>query len=174
MFDRQPRLAGELIELRPATPDDFDALFAVGSDPLIWEVHPAHDRWQETVFRRFFADGLASAGMLVAIDRATGGVIGSSRYDFERAEPGEVEIGWTFLARSHWGGRYNGEMKRMMLDHAFSGGGVERAIFLIGETNVRSRRAIEKIGGRLTDRIHQADMAGFSATHVIYAIDRPA
>ena len=169
-LDRQPHLIGDLVELRPATTDDFDALFAVASDPLIWEVHPAHDRWQEPVFRRFFAEGLASGGMLVAVDRATGAVIGSSRYDFERAEPGEVEIGWTFLARSHWGGRYNGEMKRLMLDHAF--GSVERVIFLIGDTNIRSRRAIERVGGKLTDRVHRADMAGRMAVHVIYAIER--
>jgi RimJ/RimL family protein N-acetyltransferase len=171
MLDRQPHLVGELIELRPATADDFDALFAVASDPLIWEVHPAHDRWQGPVFRRFFADGLASGGMLVAIDRQTGAVIGSSRYDFGRAEPDEVEIGWTFLARSHWGGRYNSEMKRLMLDHAFTG--VSRAMFMIGDTNVRSRRAIEKIGGRLTDRIATANLGGVTVTHVIYVIDRP-
>jgi len=171
VLDRQPPLIGELVELRPATADDFDALFAVASDPLIWEVHPAHDRWQEPVFRRFFVDGLASGGMLVAIDRADGAVIGSSRYDFGRAEPDEVEIGWTFLARSHWGGRYNGEMKRLMLDHAFTG--VSRAMFMIGETNGRSRRAIEKIGGMLTDRIATANLAGLTVTHVIYVIDRP-
>lgn len=169
-FDRQPHLAGDLIELRPATAGDFDALFAVARDPLIWEVHPAHDRWQETVFRRFFADGLASGGMLVAIDRATGEVIGSSRYDFERAEPGEVEIGWTFLARSHWGGRYNGDMKRLMLDHVF--GSLDRAMFMIGETNLRSRRAIERVGGKLTDRRHHAEMAGKPVVHVIYTIER--
>lgn len=170
-MDRQPHMTGELIELRPATPDDFDALFAVASDPLIWAVHPAHDRWQESVFRKFFDDGIASGGMLVAVDRATGAVIGSSRYDFGRAEPGEVEIGWTFLARSHWGGRYNGEMKALMLDHALAS--VERAIFVIGEANGRSRRAIENIGGRLLDRRHAVEMAGKSAVHVIYAIDRP-
>ena len=170
-MDRQPHLTGDLIELRPATPEDFETLFAVASDPLIWAVHPAHDRWQEPVFRKFFDDGLASGGMLVAIDRATGAVIGSSRYDFGRAEPGEVEIGWTFLARSHWGGRYNGEMKALMLDHALAS--VERAIFVIGEANGRSRRAIEKIGGRLLDRRHEVEMAGKSAVHVIYAIDRP-
>lgn len=169
-LDRQPHLIGDLVELRPAAADDFDALFAVASDPLIWEVHPAHDRWQEPVFRRFFVDGLASGGMLVAIDRASGAVIGSSRYDFGRAEPDEVEIGWTFLARSHWGGRYNKEMKRLMLDHAFAG--VSRAMFMIGETNVRSRRAVEKIGGRLTDRLHRAEMAGQPVTHVIYTIER--
>ena len=171
-FDRQPHLAGDLIELRPATADDFDALFAVARDPLIWEVHPAHDRWQEPVFRKFFDDGLASGGMLVAIDRATGAVIGSSRYDFGRAEADEVEIGWTFLARSHWGGCYNGEMKRLMLDHAFAG--VSRVMFMIGDTNVRSRRAVEKIGGKLTDRLYHSELAGQPVTHVIYTIDRPA
>lgn len=170
MMDRQPHLTGELIALRPATPDDFDALFAVASDPLIWELHPAHDRWQEPVFHQFFANGLASGGMLIAIDRASGAVIGSSRYDFGRAGPGEVEIGWTFLARSHWGGRYNAEMKALMLNHAFAA--VDRAIFLIGESNVRSRRAIEKIGGYLTPREHRAEMAGKPVVHVVYAIDR--
>lgn len=171
MTDRQPHLTGELIELRPATPGNFAALFAVASDPLIWEVHPAHDRWQEPVFRRFFDDGMASGGMLVAIDRATGDVIGSSRYDFGRAEPGEIEIGWTFLARSHWGGRYNAEMKALMLDHAFRT--VERVIFLVGDTNLRSRRAVEKIGAYLTPREHHAEMAGQPVVHVVYAIDRP-
>lgn len=170
-LDRQPHLTGELIELRPATPDDFDALFAIASDPLIWEVHPANDRWQEPVFRAFFAAGLASGGMLIAIDRATARVIGSSRYDFDRALPGEVEIGWSFLARSYWGGRYNGEMKALMLAHAF--GSVERAIFVIGEDNIRSRRAIERVGGTLTDRRFSAVMAGREAKHVIYAIERP-
>jgi RimJ/RimL family protein N-acetyltransferase len=170
-MDRQPFLSGELIDLRPATAEDWHALFAVASDPLIWAVHPAHDRWQEPVFRRFFEAGLESGGMLIAIDRATGTVIGSSRYDFGRAEPGEVEIGWTFLARSHWGGRHNGEIKRLMLDHAFRF--VDRAIFVIGEGNVRSRRAIERVGGTLTDRRYDAMMAGQPSLHVIYAIDKP-
>lgn len=170
MIDRQPRLSGDLIALRPATSADFDALFAVAADPAIWAVHPAHDRWQEPVFHAFFEQGLASGGMLVAIDRATGAVIGSSRYDFGRAEPGEVEIGWTFLARSHWGGRYNAEMKRLMLDHAFANG-IARTIFVIGEDNIRSRRAIERVGGLPTGRTHTATMAGQNVTHVIYAIE---
>lgn len=55
-----------------------------------------------------------------------------------------VEIGWTFLARAYWGGRYNGEMKRLMLRHAFAA--VSRVIFVIGAGNIRSQRAIEKIG----------------------------
>ncbi|MBN8809571.1 MAG: GNAT family N-acetyltransferase [Sphingomonas sp.] len=172
MIDRQPHLIGERVELRPARAADFAALFAVAADPLIWEVHPAHDRWQEASFRQFFDAGIASGGMLIAIDRASGAVIGSSRYDLDRAEPNEVEIGWTFLARSHWGGQYNGEMKALMLAHAFRF--VDRAIFVIGESNGRSRAAIERVGGRLLDRRHDATMAGRPAPHVVYAIDRPA
>src|SRR5262245_18839881 len=144
-FDRQPVLVGELLELRPLRADDFDALFRVAADPGIWEQHPDSDRYQETVFRGFFADALASGGALVAINRASGEIIGSSRYYGYDATRSVVEIGWTFLARHYWGGRYNGEMKRLMLEHAFPW--VDRVIFVIGPDNRRSQRAVEKIGG---------------------------
>ncbi|MGH7490668.1 MAG: GNAT family N-acetyltransferase, partial [bacterium] len=55
-----------------------------------------------------------------------------------------VEIGWTFLTRSHWGGEYNREMKRLMLAHAFRF--VRRVVFLIHPQNVRSQRSVEKLG----------------------------
>ncbi len=169
-FDFQPSLATAQVKLRPLAPGDWDALFAVAADPLIWAIHPAHDRWQEPVFRRFFDEALASGGALVAIDPATGAIIGSSRFDTGRAEPGENEIGWTFLARSHWGGTTNTAMKALMVGHALAH--FERVIFLIGETNLRSRRALEKIGGTLTDRIFDSEMTGGTVRHVIYSIDR--
>ncbi|RYG85756.1 N-acetyltransferase [bacterium] len=169
-FDLQPTLEVPGLTLRPLRDDDFDALFTVSSDRQIWAVHPAHDRWQPDVFRRFFADAMASGGALVAIDPASGAIIGHSRYDFGRAGPGEIEIGWTFLARDRWGGETNRRMKRAMLTHAFRF--LERVIFVVGENNGRSRRAMEKIGGRLTDRIVETPMAGVNARHVVYAIDR--
>ena len=144
-FDRQPFLVGELLELRPLQGGDFEALFRVAADPLIWELHPEPNRYQEATFRAFFEDALASSGALVALDRATGQIIGSSRYHGYDAERSVIEIGWTFLARSFWGGRYNGEMKRLMLEHAFKS--VKRVIFTIGPDNRRSQRAVEKIGG---------------------------
>lgn len=144
-FELQPHLMGELIELRPLREDDFAALFAVASDPLIWEQHPNSDRYQEEVFRAFFRDAMQSGGALVALDRKTGRVIGSSRYFGYDETNSEVEIGWSFLARSHWGGVYNGEIKRLMLAHAF--GFVDSVVFLVGPMNYRSQRAVEKIGG---------------------------
>lgn len=144
-FDLQPVLTGELLELRPLRAEDFDELYAVASDPLIWEQHPVRDRYKEEVFRAFFREGLEWGGTLVARDRRDGRVIGSSRFHGYDEGKSEIEIGWTFLARSHWGGRHNGEMKRLMLDHAFRF--VERVIFLVGPENIRSQRALAKIGG---------------------------
>lgn len=135
--------------LRPLRQEDFGPLFAVAADPLLWEQHPEPDRHQEVVFRRFFAAALSSGGALVVIDSQSGRVIGSSRYHGLDEERSEVEIGWTFLARSHWGGRYNGELKRLMIDHAFVA--VQDVIFRIGSGNLRSRRSIERIGARLVE-----------------------
>jgi RimJ/RimL family protein N-acetyltransferase len=148
-FDAQPVLRGELVELRPLLADDWEALYAVASDSLIWEQHPAPDRYQPAVFRDFFDEALASGGALVAIDRANGLVIGSSRFHGYDEAKSEVEIGWSFLARLYWGGRYNGEMKRLMLEHAFQS--VDTVIFIIGAKNLRSQRAVAKLGAVLTD-----------------------
>ncbi len=144
-FELQPTLKSEILELRPLRVDDYDALYAVASDPLLWEQHPHYDRYQPDVFRKFFDDAMRSGGALIAIDRSNGAVIGSSRFYGHDVLRSEIEIGWTFLARSHWGGVYNGEMKRLMLSHAFKF--VDNVIFIVGTTNLRSQRAVEKIGG---------------------------
>jgi len=144
-FDLQPTLNGELLELRPLREEDFHDLYAVASDPLIWEQHPNKDRYKEDVFKVFFREALQSGGALIAIDSKAGRVIGSSRFHGYDKEKSEIEIGWTFLARSHWGGIFNREMKRLMLQHAFRF--VESVVFLVGPQNLRSQRAVEKIGG---------------------------
>jgi RimJ/RimL family protein N-acetyltransferase len=143
-FELQPTLTGELLTLRPLAPEDFDALFAVASDPLIWEQHPARERYRSDVFTELFRESMASGGALIAIHAKDGRVIGSSRYWGYNVVASEIEIGWSFLARKYWGGVYNREMKRLMLDHAFRF--VDHVVFLIGPHNIRSQRAVEKIG----------------------------
>src|SRR5262249_45119086 len=96
------------------------------------------------VFQEFLREALESGGALLVLDRKDGRVIGSSRFHLDKARD-EIEIGWTFLARSHWGGVYNREMKYLMLRHAFQF--VDRLILIVGTTNFRSQRAVEKIGG---------------------------
>jgi RimJ/RimL family protein N-acetyltransferase len=169
-FELQPRLIGDLLELRPLRPEDWEGLFAVASDPMIWEQHPAHNRYQEEVFREFFQGALESGGAFVAIDRKTRAIIGSTRYCEYDPEKSEIEIGWTFLARSHWGGKYNGEMKRLMLDHAFQF--VDRVVFLVGPGNVRSQKAVERIGGVMAGR-REKMLRGKLEEHVLFEIKRP-
>jgi N-acetyltransferase len=147
-FELQPTLTSELLELRPLREEDYPELYTAASDPLIWEIHPQPDRYKDEIFRRdYFEGAIASGGAFAIIDRKTGVIVGSSRYHDHRPEQSEIEIGWTFLARSHWGGEYNRELKRLMLGHALQY--VDRALFFVGTENLRSRRAMEKIGGTL-------------------------
>ena len=169
-FELQPHLVGDLLEVRPLRSEDWESLFAVAADSLIWEQHPARDRYQEEVFKEFFREALESGGAFVVIDRKTQEIIGSSRYFGFEPRKGEIEIGWTFLARSHWGGKYNAELKRLMLDHAFKF--VESVVFLIGPTNVRSQKAVEKIGGVMTER-REKTIHGKAVEQVVYRIKKP-
>jgi RimJ/RimL family protein N-acetyltransferase len=167
-FDLQPTLKGELIELRPLRPQDFDALFSSASDPKIWEQHPESDRYQRDVFQRFFDGALESKGAFAIIERRSGRIIGSSRYCNLDLTNREVEVGWTFLEREFWGGTYNRELKRLMLDHAFRF--VDRVVFVVGETNFRSQKALEKIGARFLRRAPVRTGDGTMQTNLVFAI----
>lgn len=142
-FDPQPVLRGPSLTVRPLRQDDFEALYAIARDPLVWAQHPAPDRHRVEVFRQFFAEAVDSGGALVVVAK-DGVVIGSSRFHGCDRQRREVEIGWTFLSRSHWGGAANRELKWLMLRHAFRS--VERVVFLVGPENHRSQRALEKVG----------------------------
>lgn len=139
-----PYLKGELLELRPLTPDDYTPLLKAASDPLIWELHPQPDRYKPEVFKGFFNEALESKGAVVIIDLKTSEIIGSSRfYDFS-AQNSSVIIGYTFLARKYWGGVYNFDLKKLMVNYALKS--VKTAYFQVGLKNLRSQKAMEKIG----------------------------
>ncbi|NNF07524.1 MAG: GNAT family N-acetyltransferase [Candidatus Eisenbacteria bacterium] len=144
-FDLQPTLVGTLVNVRPLRADDLSDLFAVASDPLIWEQHPVKTRSEVEGFKEFFQESLDSGGALLVTDAETGDVIGSSRFHGYDEAKSEIEIGWTFLARSHWGGPHNQDLKKIMMEHAFKF--VDSILFLVGPENERSIRAVEKIGG---------------------------
>src|SRR5437773_1347488 len=170
VVDLQTTLTGRLLELRPLRPDDFDALFAAASDPRIWEQHPENDRYTKPVFQRYFDGAIESKGAFAIIERGSGRIIGSSRYyDFDPVAR-EVEIGWTFLERAFWGGLYNSELKQLMLEHAF--GFVDRVLFIVGESNLRSQRAVEKIGGKFLRKIERPHRNGQMMPNVVFVLDR--
>jgi N-acetyltransferase len=168
-FDLRPTLKGRLVELRPLAPEDHEALFEAASDPLIWEQHPESDRHEPAVFQRYFDGAIASRGAFAVIAVKSGRIIGSSR--FCNLDPGrEVEIGWTFLERAYWGGAYNREMKSLMVDHAFRF--VDRIVFVVGEANLRSQKALEKIGARRLRREERPGPDGRMAGYVVFGITR--
>jgi N-acetyltransferase len=170
-FELQPILKGELIELRPLAPQDWHELFAVASDPLIWEQHPENDRYKEDVFKIFFKGALESGGAFVVVDTKTQQIIGSTRFHGYDPKNSEVEIGWTFLARKYWGGRYNREMKQLMLTHAFKF--VENVVFFVGENNIRSKRATEKIGASKSGMVKKVYGNRPPCLNVRYVIKKP-
>jgi len=169
-FDFQPTLQGERLVVRPLRADDWDALYAAASDPVIWALHPESDRWQRPVFEQFFAEALKCGAAFAILERASGRIIGSSRYYEFDAARSEVAIGYTFLTRDHWGGATNGELKALMLDHAFQV--VRAVIFHVGESNLRSRRAVEKLGAVLVGSVVRPSRNGALRNNVVYRLER--
>ena len=149
MINLQPTLSGKLIQLRPLKSDEFEALFEAASDPLIWAQHPSPLRYQREVFQKFFDEAIACMGALAVVDCETGRVIGSSRYYAYNPERSEVVIGYTFLVRKFWGGKYNRELKTLMLGHIFQF--VDDVLFHVGSKNTRSQLAMERVGGELIE-----------------------
>jgi RimJ/RimL family protein N-acetyltransferase len=143
--DFQPTLVGPTLTIRPIAASDWPELFAAASDPKIWEGHPVRERYTEPVFRKFFDSALDGKMAFVFVDNASGKLIGSSRYQGFEPLFSEIEIGWTFIVREYWGGAVNREVKRLMLDHAFTF--VDTVVFWVGDTNLRSQAAMTKIGG---------------------------
>lgn len=171
-FDLQPVLEDRRVRLSPLRAGDFTALYAVASDPLIWEQHPNPDRYREDVFRTFFQGAMESGGALLVSDARSRAVIGSSRYYALDESAGSVAIGYTFLARRCWGGSHNRAMKTLMLDHAF--GHLQRVIFHVGEHNRRSRIAMERLGAERTGKAPIAYYGEVPHSNVIYEIKREA
>jgi len=163
----QPTLEGTLVSIRPIAEDDRESMYTAAADPQIWAQHPATNRHERPVFDQYFDGALSSGGGLTFIERASGQIIGSSRYyGFDEAL-GEVEIGWTFLARPFWGGRYNGEIKSLMVAHAFTF--ANTVVFWVAQENHRSRKAVEKIGAVLRDGVHRRRVSG-DAPYLIYQL----
>jgi RimJ/RimL family protein N-acetyltransferase len=168
--DFQATLIGPTVMIRPVSSYDWPKLFAAGSDPEIWKVHPVPERYTEPEFRKFFDGALNSKMGFVFVDRSTGRLIGSSRYYGHEPERSEIEIGWTFIVRKYWGGATNREVKRLMLDHAFTF--VDTVIFWVGDTNWRSQGAMTKIGGVKRAGLFTRGQTGADKPHFIFEITK--
>lgn len=169
-FDIQPLLQNEKVALVPLVEEDFDSLYAVASDPLIWAQHPNPNRWQEPVFRNFFEGAMKSGGAFKIQDRTTAEVIGSTRiYDYD-PETNSILIGYTFFARDYWGKNYNIAVKKLMLAHLFQY--VAAVDFHIGAENIRSQRSIMRLGARKVGELELAYYGEATRLNHVYRITK--
>jgi RimJ/RimL family protein N-acetyltransferase len=139
-------LANTIVRLRPLESKDFETLYSVASDPLIWEQHPNPDRYKRDVFMNYFEGAVASGGALIIQDAMDNGVIGCTRFYDHSYDEREIKIGYTFFSRKCWGRGYNLATKTLMLDHAFTF--VDKVVFHVGANNMRSRFAMAKLGAQ--------------------------
>ncbi|MDV6235727.1 GNAT family N-acetyltransferase [Leptospira ellisii] len=159
-MDVQPVLKDELITLRPIRAIDFEELFSIASDPLIWEQHPVKDRYLKENFTRYFWEAVESKSGFAVIDNATGRLIGNTRYYDLNPSAKSIAIGYTFLGRGYWGGIFNKAMKSLLLNHCFRNE-IESVLFHIGTGNKRSQKALEKIGGQRIGSVQRDNLSYF-------------
>ena len=138
-------LKNELVWLEPLMQAHFEELYLVASDPLIWEQHPNPDRYKLDAFTNYFKGAMESGGAFIIRDASSGIALGSSRYCAYNEAEKEIQIGYTFFSRSCWGKYINKEVKTLMLNHAFNY--VDKVAFYVGANNIRSQKAMERIGG---------------------------
>ena len=169
-FELQPTLANVLIKIQPLKQPNFEALYKIASDPLLWEQHPNKDRYKREVFETFFKGAMESGGAFLVINNTTNQVIGTSRYYGFDKEKKTIVIGYTFIARDHWSKAYNKALKTLMLNHAFKF--ADSVIFHIGANNIRSQKAIGNIGAKKIGEVEMEYYGEPSRLNFIYQIDK--
>ena len=136
------QLENDRVLLQPLKEEDFEALYAVASDPKIWEQHPSNDRWKKDVFRDFFDEAIKSNGAYLIIDKKSNDIAGWTRYYNQEGDA--IMIGYTFYATKYWGTGFNPVVKSLMLEHIFKT--VKKVQFQVGAVNKRSQIAVERLG----------------------------
>jgi RimJ/RimL family protein N-acetyltransferase len=162
-------LEDNIVKLIPIAESDFENIFKVASDPLIWEQHPTKDRYKREVFQLYFDGAISSKTAFLIIDKSSDKIIGSTRYYDYKPDNSSIAIGFTFLSREYWGGLYNKSSKRLLLDYAFRF--VDKVYFHIGATNLRSQLATMKIGAKKVNEVY-IDHHGHNQLHYEYLIQK--
>jgi RimJ/RimL family protein N-acetyltransferase len=151
-----PLLEGCLVRLEQLREELFDALAEAASDPEVWRWMTA-DCSRPELFRSWFDESLAERIAFATLDAATGQALGSSSFLSLVPEHRRIEIGHTWLVRSHWGTGANVEAKLLMLEHAFDVMGMRRVEFKTDALNERSRRALAALPAQF-EGIHRQHM----------------
>ncbi|BAV05999.1 Protein N-acetyltransferase, RimJ/RimL family [Filimonas lacunae] len=166
----QPLLENENVILYPLRESDFDSLYAVASDPKVWEQHPNKNRWQLEVFRTFFDGAIQSKGAFKIVDKTTGKAIGCTRfYDYNPQEK-SIFIGYTFYGTISWGKGINQQVKALMLEYIFPF--VNQVFLHVGAHNIRSQIAVGRTGAKKIGEQAVAYFGETSLLNFVYVIEK--
>jgi len=139
------------VRLEPLTLAHVPALARVGLDPALWGWIPNPitdaDAMQAYVTTAIDEQRRGVALPFAIVETAGGSVIGSTRFAAIDVPNRRLEIGWTWLARSHQRTRANTAAKRLLLGHAFEALAANRVELKTDALNETSRNAIGRIGG---------------------------
>ena len=167
----QATLENENVKLVPLNPNDFEELFSVASDPKIWEQHPNKDRYQRELFEKFFQGAIESKGAFKIMDKSSNEVAGSTRFYDYNQDDNTIFIGYTFYATKFWGSKLNPQVKKLMLDYIFQF--VDKVNFHVGKDNIRSQKAMEKLGAKKVDEVNVAYFGEPEKLNVVFEIGKP-
>ena len=169
-FSIQPTLENENIKLITLQESDFERLFVVASDREVWAMHPNKERYKRQVFQNFFTGALQSKGAFLIIDKNSDEVLGSTRfYDFNEKDK-SIFIGYTFYGIKSWGKNINSSVKKMMLDYIFDF--VDKVVFHVGADNIRSVKAMNKLGAENLGEEEVAYFGEASKMNVVFQIKK--
>jgi RimJ/RimL family protein N-acetyltransferase len=152
-------MEGKHVRLTPLLLDHAEELFEVTRDPDIWTwlLHRQPDDVGE--MREWIAGALAmpSREAFAQIEVSTGRVVGTTSYYEVRPEHRKLVIGFTIVGSEWHGTAINPEAKLLLLEQAFDVRGCARVAWYADGMNVRSQRAIEKLGAS-RDGVLRSDM----------------
>ena len=155
-----PTLEGRLVRLEPLAKRHVAGLWEASRDARTWRWLPIPQPQRPEELEAWVDDALAraAAGLdLPLVTQREGAIVGSTRFLALRPEHRSVEIGWTWLHPSAWGGGVNVEAKLLMLRHAFDAWGCRRVELKTDALNERSRGAMEAMGATF-EGIHRKHM----------------
>ena len=167
-------LTGQLISLEPLSQDHAQGLYNRGRSAADWEYMPRSCFVDLADARQWIDEALRAEQQLpfAIVENAKGKVAGSTRYLNIRSEHRSLEIGWTWLGQEWQRTGVNTEAKLLLLEYAFERLGCRRVEFKTDGRNLRSQRALERIGaireGQL--RKHMVVQEDFSRDSVYFSV----
>ena len=171
IMNLQPTLTNNYLTIKPLQHCHYKSLFAIACNPLVWAQHPNPNRYKQAEFEVYFKGAMQSGGAFIILVTNTNEVVGCTRfYDFNTTTK-NIFIGYTFVAINFWGSELNGATKKLLINYVFANN-IDTVQFHIGKYNIRSQKAIAKIGATLIGEIEMPYFGEPTRPNFIYEVNK--